>query len=125
LSDGAGEDISADYREVRRLARQLGARETVLDGVVRTEAKPTTYAIFDLLYLDGHDLTAEPYARRRELLAELELDGDDWQTPGHSVGHLKELLVASRERGLAGLVFKRLDSRYEPGRRSDAWRSVE
>lgn len=124
LADRDGEDIGGDYREVRRLGRQLGARDAVLDGVIRTEAEAVTYAIFDLLYLDGRDLMDEPYARRRELLAELALDGDHWQTPAHSVGHPRELLAASRERGLPGLVLKRLDSRYEPGKRSDSWRGV-
>jgi bifunctional non-homologous end joining protein LigD len=124
LSDRDGEDISESHREVRRLSRQLGAREAVLDGVIRTGAEPIAYAIFDLLYLEGRDLTGEPYVRRRQLLEGLELDGASWQTPSHSVGHLKELLGASRERGLAGLVLKLLNSRYEPGRRSDSWRSV-
>ena len=124
LTDAGGAEISREQREVRRLARQLGSREVVLDGVIRTGAEPQTYAIFDLLYLEGCDLTAEPYARRRELLAGLELDGEHWQTPSHSVGHLKELLAASRERGLPGLVLKRLDSPYEPGVRADSWRSV-
>ena len=124
LTDGDGRDISRAHREVRRLARQLGAREAVLDGVIRADAEAVTYAIFDLLYLEGRDLTAEPYVRRRELLGELELDGEHWQTPSHSSGRLKELLTASREQGLPGLVLKRLDSRYEPGKRSDSWRCV-
>jgi bifunctional non-homologous end joining protein LigD len=124
LADADGNDVSREYRQVRRLARQLGSREAVLDGVIRADAEPVTYAIFDLVYLEGRDLTGEPYARRRELLATLDLDGEHWQTPAHSVGHLKELLEASRERSMPGLVLKRLDSPYEPGKRSDSWRSV-
>lgn len=124
LSDAAGTDVSREYSEVRRLARQLGAREAVLDGVLRTGAEPLSYAIFDLLYLEGRDLMAEPYEHRRELLTGLELDGEHWQTPSHSGGPLKELLAASRERGLPGLVLKRLDSSYEPGKRADSWRRV-
>jgi bifunctional non-homologous end joining protein LigD len=124
LADSDGEDITAQHKEVRRLSRQLGAREVVLDGVIRTQAEPATYAIFDLLYREGDDLVAEPYATRRRLLEDLGLDGDHWQTPKHSAGHAKELLEASRRQGLGGLVLKRLDSRYEPGRRADSWRSV-
>jgi bifunctional non-homologous end joining protein LigD len=124
LIDADGADVSREYRHVRRLARQLGSREAVLDGVLRAGEEEAIYAIFDLLYLEGRDLMAEPYARRRELLAELELDGEHWQTPSHSVGDLKALLAASREQGLPGLVLKRLDSRYDPGVLSDAWRSV-
>lgn len=145
--------VTAQYPEVRRLSRQLGAREAVLDGelvafdaegrpsferlqqrihqtdesVVRRRMKshPVTYVLFDLLHLDGRNLMAEPYARRRELLEGLGLQGESWQTPGYSVGHAAELLAASAERRLEGIVLKRLDSRYAPGRRSGAWLKVK
>ena len=146
-------EVTAQYPEVRRLSRQLGARDAVLDGelvafdeegrpsfsrlqqrihqtseaVVRTRAKthPVTYMIFDLLYLEGRDLMAEPYRRRRELLEELELSGPSWQTPAYSTGHAKELLAASGERGLEGLVLKRLESAYSPGKRTGEWLKVK
>jgi bifunctional non-homologous end joining protein LigD len=145
--------VTAQYPEVRRLSRQLGARNAVLDGelvafdeqgrpsferlqqrihqtdanVVRRRMKshPVTYVLFDLLHLDGHDLTAEPYRRRRELLEGLGLQGERWQTPGYSIGHAAELLAASAEQGLEGIVLKRLDSRYAPGKRSGAWLKVK
>jgi bifunctional non-homologous end joining protein LigD len=142
-------DISRQYPEVRRLSRQLGARDAVLDGelvafdenglpsferlqqrihqteesVVRRRMKshPVTYVIFDLLYLDGRSLVEQPYGRRRELLGDLELSGESWQTPAYSVGHAEELLAASAERGLEGIVLKRLESSYAPGKRTGAW----
>lgn len=141
--------VTAQYPEVRRLARQLGSRDAVLDGelvafdaegrpsferlqqrihqtdanVVRRRMKshPVTYVVFDLLYLEGRSLLEEPYTRRRELLEGLELDGESWQTPGYSVGHAAELLAASAEQRLEGIVLKRLDSRYAPGKRTGAW----
>ncbi|MGC1852878.1 MAG: non-homologous end-joining DNA ligase [Solirubrobacterales bacterium] len=146
-------DVTRQYPEVRRLSRQIGARDAVLDGelvafdedgrpsfsrlqqrihqtsesVVRRRMKthPVVYVIFDLLYLDGHDLMAEPYRRRRELLKQLELAGPSWQTPAYSTGHAKELLAASGERGLEGLVLKRLDSAYSPGKRTGEWLKVK
>jgi ATP-dependent DNA ligase len=142
-------DVTARYPEVRRISRPLGMHEAVLDGelvafdengrpsferlqqrihnsdgnVVRRRMKshPVVYVIFDLLYLDGEDLTCEPYSRRRELLEGLGLCGEGWQTPGHSVGHAVELLEASAAQGLEGVVLKRLDSVYVPGRRTGAW----
>src|SRR4029077_14636454 len=86
---------------------------------------PVTYVIFDLLYLDGHDLTAEPYSRRRQLLERLELDGESWQTPAYSAGHIEELLAASAAQHLEGLVLKRLDGTYTPGRRSGTGRKLK
>jgi bifunctional non-homologous end joining protein LigD len=146
-------DVTAQYPEVRRLSRQLGAVDAVLDGelvafdedglpsferlqqrihqtdenVVRRRMKshPVTYVIFDLLYLDGRDLTAEPYSRRRELLEGLDLSGPSWQTPSYSTGHAEELLAASAKQGLEGIVLKRLDSSYAPGKRGGAWLKVK
>jgi bifunctional non-homologous end joining protein LigD len=146
-------DVSSQYPEVKRISRALGAHDAVLDGeivafdengrpsfermqqrmhltddnVVRRRMKthPVVYLAFDLLYLDGRDLTAEPYERRRELLEGLELSGESWQTPGHSVGHAKELLAASKEQGLEGVMLKRLDSVYAPGKRTGAWLKVK
>jgi bifunctional non-homologous end joining protein LigD len=146
-------DVTAQYPEVRRISRALGARDAVLDGelvafdengrpsferlqqrihntdenVVRRRMKthPVVYVVFDLLHLDGEDLNREPYTRRRELLEGLELAGDAWQTPGYSVGHAKELLAASRAQGLEGVMLKRTDSTYSPGNRTGAWLKVK
>jgi bifunctional non-homologous end joining protein LigD len=80
--------------------------------------------IFDLLELDGSSTLELPYAERRALLEGLELDGANWQTPSYHVGDGQELLDAARERRLEGVVAKRLDSPYRPGRRSDDWIKV-
>jgi bifunctional non-homologous end joining protein LigD len=152
LQDRELADVSGGYPEVRRLSRQLGSRTAVLDGVLvafeegapsrerlqrrqaaRSESairrlaksEPVTYVIFDLLYLDGSDLTAEPYRRRRELLEELELTGEAWQTPAYAGGQARELLAAASERGLPGLVLKKLGGPYTPGKRGAAWIAVD
>ena len=146
-------DITAQYPEVRGLSRQLGARDAVLDGelvafdeegrpsferlqqrihqtsesVVRRRMKtqPVTYVVFDLLYLDGRNLIGEPYGHRRDLLDDLGLAGESWQVPGYSAGQARELLQASAEQRLEGIVLKRLDSRYAPGKRNGSWLKVK
>ena len=146
-------DVTVQYPEVRRISRALGSHEAVLDGelvafdengrpsferlqqrihntdenVVRRRMKthPVVYVVFDLLYLDGEDLTCEPYTRRRELLEGLELSGEHWQTPSYAIGHAKELLAASKEQGLEGVMLKRADSTYVPGKRTGAWLKVK
>ncbi len=141
------------FPELRRIARALGSTEAVLDGeiVVLDEGarpsptglrerkragsqsvagrlsrqQPATLMLFDLLFVDGHLLLDSTYEERRRRLEALELEGEAWQTPSYHRGDGQSLLAAARERRLAGLVAKRLDSAYEPGRRSDAWIKVE
>jgi bifunctional non-homologous end joining protein LigD len=100
------------------LSSQAAVRRRMAD-------RPVTYLIFDLLHLDGRSQLDAPYAERRERLAALELDGPHWQTPSHHLGEGEALLRLTESRGLEGLVAKRLDSRYLPGRRSRAWLKVK
>jgi bifunctional non-homologous end joining protein LigD len=153
LESRNGRDITSRYPELRELGRALGAREAIVDGEVvafgddgrpsfqrlqgrmhltsdhavrrLAEREPVAYVIFDLLYLDGHSLMALPYLERRERLLELGLDGPAWQTPAHHVGDGEALLEASRAQGLEGVLAKRVDSPYTPGRRTSAWVKVK
>jgi bifunctional non-homologous end joining protein LigD len=67
----------------------------------------------------------EPYEARRAALRELLADGERWLVPDHVVGGGAQLLAASRERGLEGIVAKKLGSTYDPGRRSPCWVKVK
>ena len=146
-------EITARYPELSRLNRALSHHRAILDGEVvalddrgrpsfgalqrrmhlasesavrrLARAAPVTYMIFDLLWLDGHSLMHLPYVERRERLAELELNGERWRTPEHVVGRGADMLAATAEQGLEGILAKRLDSPYEPGRRSPCWLKVK
>jgi bifunctional non-homologous end joining protein LigD len=146
-------DFTPRYPELRDFARSLGAARIVLDGEVvaldeegrpsferlqsrmhlasdsavrrRMRDIPATYVIFDLLYFDGHTTTGLPYAERRRLLRELELQGPYWRTPAHHEGDGAALLEATKELGVEGIVAKKLDSVYEPGRRSSCWLKIK
>ena len=84
--------------------------------VGRRRGAAVTYLVFDLLWLDGRLLTGLPYAERRRLLEDLEVAGPAWQTVGSFPGTGTALLAATREQGLEGVVAKRLQSTYQPGR---------
>jgi bifunctional non-homologous end joining protein LigD len=146
-------DITAQYPEVRPLNRALSSHTALLDGELvafdpegrpsferlqqrmhltgesqirrRAQDYPVVYVVFDLLYLDGHSLMSLPYSERRARLEELGLDGPAWQTPGHSEGGGRKLLEASAKQGLEGIVAKRMDCSYEPGKRSSNWLKVK
>lgn len=81
---------------------------------------PVTLVAFDLLRLDGADLTGLPLTERRTMLESLGLDGVAWQVPPtYDNGQL--LLDAAEQQGLEGIVSKKLSSRYRPGTRSRDW----
>jgi bifunctional non-homologous end joining protein LigD len=146
-------DIGSRYPELRALGRQLGMREAVLDGEIvafdehgapsferlqrrmhlssesairrQASAAPVSYVIFDLLYLDGRRTMELTYRERRELLGQLDLNGVAWQTPAYFTGNGRDLLAATAERKLEGLLAKRLESPYRPGERSREWLKIK
>jgi bifunctional non-homologous end joining protein LigD len=88
-------------------------------------ATPIRFYVFDLLYLDDVDLTPLSYVERRDALQRLDITGDPVDTPPYWTGDAgPALLDAARELGLEGVIAKRLDSPYQPGRRSRAWIKV-
>jgi bifunctional non-homologous end joining protein LigD len=148
-----GGDVSAGYPELRALGEDLGSTEVLLDGEIvalddhsrpsfqllqrrmhvrepaalrRLEREvPVVFMIFDILWLDGRLMIDLPYTQRRRELETLALGGARWQVPAVSTGDGDAALNTSRELGLEGMVAKRLDSRYEPGRRSSSWRKIK
>jgi bifunctional non-homologous end joining protein LigD len=84
------------------------------------ERCPVTYLVFDVMRLDGRDLSREPLSKRREVLESLGLSDVWWQVPA-TYDDGETLLDATRVQGLEGVVSKRLSSRYEFGARSRSW----
>jgi bifunctional non-homologous end joining protein LigD len=81
---------------------------------------PVTLIVFDLLELDGEDLTGRPLEERRARLETLGVEGTGWQVPAtYDDGRM--LLAATEQQGLEGIVSKKRGSLYVPGRRSADW----
>jgi hypothetical protein len=89
---------------------------------VRHEAPVKLFA-FDLVWLDGADLTGQPLEERRRLLEQIVTEGTPIGLTYFVDGDGSRLLEASRALGLDGVVAKRLGSPYRPGRSPD-WRTV-
>lgn len=89
------------------------------------EELPLYLVAFDLLYVDGRDLTHQSYtARRKELAARIRGGGRLQLSEGELVetaAGLQSFFDLSLERGHEGVVAKRLDSGYEPGARNYNW----
>jgi bifunctional non-homologous end joining protein LigD len=132
LAAAVGTDAVLDgevvaYRDGRPDFGQLQARMHVtapLEVARRAAEVPVSFAVFDLLRLDAHDLCALPWRDRRHLLDALVEPSPAWRlsTP-HDDG--EELLEIARVQGLEGIVSKRVDSTYLPGKRTTAWRKVK
>jgi bifunctional non-homologous end joining protein LigD len=84
---------------------------------------PVRLYVFDVLEIDGQATVDRPYEQRRALLDELDLNHGGVQTPPSFAEGRRgaDLLVAAREQDLEGVVAKRLQSPYRPGRRSPDW----
>jgi bifunctional non-homologous end joining protein LigD len=81
---------------------------------------PVTLVVFDVLRLGDRELMDEPLSRRRQILQDLDLQDDRWQTPpAYDDGQM--LFDATYSQALEGIVSKRLTSRYRPGQRSKDW----
>jgi bifunctional non-homologous end joining protein LigD len=81
--------------------------------------------IFDLLYLDGESLLDSDYRSRRRQLEKLKLEGDAWRVPPTLDGVGADVLAASRDAGLEGIIAKRTDSPYKPGYRGREWLKIK
>lgn len=83
--------------------------------------RPAAYVAFDLLYAEGEPLLERPLAERIERLKEAVSEGDGLALCRGIVGPGADYYAAALDQGFEGVVAKRLDSPYTPGRRSPHW----
>jgi bifunctional non-homologous end joining protein LigD len=145
--DDTGADVTGRYPDLHKLGEELGSTEVLLDGevVVIKDGKPSPegleerrradgnaakrlkthcpvfYFAADVLHLDGKPTLSLPYTERRELLENLPVADRHWQVPRYFLGGGADVLGASHQHGLPGVVAKRADSAYRPGDDSGDW----
>lgn len=144
-------DMTPLYPELKDLPRFVRARHAVLDGEVvavdeqgrpsfslmqRTGIRhgrfrapsraevPVLYYAFDLIHLDGYDLHRVDLERRKQLLQEIVIPGDNLHYSDHHIGQGSALFQIAGQRGLEGIVAKRRQSCYEE-RRSREWLKIK
>lgn len=109
---------AAPFHRLQQRLRRLDPREIAAEV-------PVALMVFDLLKLEGQDLLdAPPLADRRAQLERLRLADPVQVASAQRVrdpAALQESFRAARERGNEGLVVKRLDAPYQPGRRGGLW----
>lgn len=85
---------------------------------------PVVLVVFDLLHFAGLNLRGSPYVDRRRYLQQCLLPTPRLQVV-HTASDARALYAASLQAGFEGIVAKRKDSRYEPGKRTGAWCKVK
>ncbi|GAB3609513.1 ATP-dependent DNA ligase [Humibacter ginsengiterrae] len=148
-----GHDVTAQYPELTAIADSLRS-PAVLDGEIvalndghpdfgllqqrmnlqneteishMTSRVPVRYYAFDILELEGHDITDEEYEVRRAALEHVVADRRRGvlQVPDVVDGPIETAMAASRKAGFEGIVAKDRESTYSSGKRSTAWIKVK
>ncbi len=131
-------DLTAAYPSVTAAGRRLQAEQAVIDGeivAVDADGHPSFQALqhraahrkhtivfyaFDLLHLDGEDLSGRTLDERRRRLPDV-LNGSGVLLSIELPGTPAQVIAAVRNLGLEGVIAKRRQSRYRPGERNTAW----
>src|SRR5437868_4205718 len=134
-------ELNGRFPEIAGACDGVNAEECVIDGVIvalddkgrssfqllqleELEGKDASlvFYVFDLLQLNGRNTMSLPLVQRKELLARLlPSSGDAIRFSGELGGNPRQLLAEIKRHGLEGIIGKRRDSIYEPGRRSGSW----
>jgi bifunctional non-homologous end joining protein LigD len=86
---------------------------------------PLVYMLFDLPYLEGSDLSRVGLLERKQLLEKLLAHAPKhlgFST--HAIGHGEDIFRMATDEGLEGIISKRIDSAYHPGR-GDDWLKIK
>jgi bifunctional non-homologous end joining protein LigD len=140
LTSRRGNDLTERFAVVARaLERAVRTSDCVLDGevcalddrgrssfsVMQQGSGPLVYYVFDVLEVEGTPLVDLPLAERRERLAALLPSRSDTLRLSEAFEDGEALYAAAKRQGLEGVVAKRADSRYLPGRRTRDWLKVK
>jgi bifunctional non-homologous end joining protein LigD len=137
-------ELNKRFPEIARACEEIAADEFVIDGEVvalddegrssfqllqrgelDAQDAPLAFYVFDLLQLNGRSLLSLGLRQRKELLAGILPASDIIRFSGELGSGAMSLLTEVKRRGLEGLIGKKPDSVYEPGRRSGSWIKIK
>ncbi|RDI43726.1 ATP-dependent DNA ligase [Nocardia mexicana] len=135
LRSRAGNTVTGRYPRLAALGRELSGHDVVLDGeavvfddhgvanlgLLQADAARAVFVAFDVLYLDGTSLVRKRFSDRRRVLEALAGRAPSLVVPPQLDGPGAQALRYSQEHDMEGVVAKRKDSVYLPGRRGQSW----
>ncbi len=116
IADGEIVAFDGEHTSFSRLQDRMQNPRPTAQQVL---AVPVHFYLFDLLWFDGHDLTALPLVTRKEVLRGALAYGDQVRFSDHLEAEGEPAFRAACEGGLEGLIAKRAESLYTPGRSRD------
>ena len=136
LRSRRGRDVTGEYPQFEALAADLADHHVILDGEAvaldasgvpsfsemqnRARSTRVEYWAFDILHLDGRSLVRAKYSDRRRLLEAL-AEGGGLIVPDQLPGDGPAAMEYARKHRWEGVIAKKRDSTYQPGRRSSSW----
>lgn len=131
-----GRDVTGEFPQFEAVAADLADHHVIIDGEAvaldesgvpsfsemqnRARSTRVEFWAFDILHLDGRSLLRAKYSDRRRLLEALAESGG-LIVPELLPGDGSEAMEYARKKRWEGVVAKKLDSTYQPGRRSSSW----
>ncbi len=90
------------------------------------QTRPIQYCVFDLLQLNGNDITSLPLIERKELLKKIIPENNPViKYSDHILEKGKSFFRVSKEKDLEGIMAKKMDSKYYPGKRTTNWLKIK
>ncbi len=106
-------------------ALQSRGRLTDEERIKKAAAKlPAVFIAFDVLYADGRPVIDQPLISRKRLLADMAAPGGSLLVSEYITENGIAFYQACTDKGLEGVMAKRLDSAYLPGKRSAYWKKI-
>ncbi len=112
-----GEIVAVDAQGIPRFQ--------LLQNSAATPAESIIYQVFDAPYLENENLTGSPLLERKERLRKLLRAGPNIRYSDHVVGRGRDFFAVATQRGLEGVIAKKGNSLYEPGKRTSNWLKIK
>ncbi len=124
ILDGEIVALAPDGRPSFNALQNRAQLKTAQEIAIAQQRTPVVFVCFDLLHFAGLDLRRAPYIDRRRYLTQCLLPSARIQLV-HASEDAETLYAAALERGFEGIVAKRKDGIYQPGKRSAAWLKIK